>query len=555
MRKYVIGIDTGGTFTDAVLLDIESKGVIATAKRPTTHYQLAKGTGDALADLLGKTDINPADITTVAVSSTLATNTVVENKGARVAVIVIGYVKHFKLPVKAVVFVKGGHNIQGQEEEPLDIDYLVQLIEGLKNEVDAYGVCSAMSIKNPAHELVAEKAINMLDPKPVFCSHRISQLAGMEERAATSGLHAKLMPIMEEFVSGVQNAMDKRSLACDTLVIGGNGKPLLAATAIQEAALTVASGPACSAHFGSSCSRNNTDVLIVDVGGTTTDIAMIKNGTPLLTSEGCQIGRWKTHVEAIDMHTAGVGGDSLVYVDTKNNISIGPSRVTPLATAPDIPPLRQWLGTCDNAKLIILHPGSNQGVMENEITSILSRKGPITVKTIRDETGLGGIPLEKQLEQLTRKQLIYECGFTPTDALQVLGHINLGNFEMSQAGAEILGESLNLTDLQFAEKVVSITEELIENLIIDYLCNHYWDKSLHSFIATRTNHPALGVDFTVKLPLIGIGAAAKYFLPKVAENLRTTVFFPEHCEVGNAMGAALLGLEKLLSEISHGSVY
>ncbi len=71
----------------------------------------------------------PEQISAVVVSSTLATNSVVENKGARVAVIVIGYVKHFKLPVKAVIFVKGGHTIQGTEEEPLDVDYLVQIVE------------------------------------------------------------------------------------------------------------------------------------------------------------------------------------------------------------------------------------------------------------------------------------------------------------------------------------------------------------------------------------------------------------------------------------------
>ena len=170
MQKYIIGIDTGGTYTDAVLLDTNSGAIIATAKKPTTHYNLSVATGVALAELLTTSKVTPEQIDKVVLSSTLATNSVVENKGARVAVIVIGYVKHFRLPVKAVVFVKGGHNIAGEEEQPLDLEYLVELISGLKNEVDAYGICSAMSIKNPAHELVAEKAISMLDPKPVFCS-------------------------------------------------------------------------------------------------------------------------------------------------------------------------------------------------------------------------------------------------------------------------------------------------------------------------------------------------------------------------------------------------
>ena len=106
-----------------------------------------------------------------------------------------------------------------------------------------------MSIKNPAHELVAEKAISMIDPKPVFCSHRISELTGMEKRAATAALHAKLMPVMEEFITGVRQAMDILQLHCPVLVIGGNGYPINGDKATQEAGLTVASGPACTAQF------------------------------------------------------------------------------------------------------------------------------------------------------------------------------------------------------------------------------------------------------------------------------------------------------------------
>ncbi len=553
MKKYIIGIDTGGTFTDAVLVDKISGKVIATAKKPTTHYQLAVGTGEALAELFvnaanaapGISDtLTPDQIDAVAVSSTLATNSVVENKGARVAIIVIGYVKHFRLPVKAVVFVKGGHTIQGEEEEPLDIDYLVQLIHGLKTEVDAYGVCSAMSMKNPTHELVTEKAISMLDPKPVFCSHRISNLAGMQERAATAGLHAKLMPVMQEFIGGVQKAMTSQDLNCRLLVVSGNGKAMAADKIVSEAGLTVASGPACTAFFGASQGEN--DCLVIDVGGTTTDIAMLENGHPLLTTEGCQIGRWKTHVEAVDMYTGGIGGDSHVHVDTKGQLTIGPARVTPLCMAKDMVPVDDWLGAENNSKLIVLRPEAVGEVPDNELTRLLCRTSQLTPATIRKITGLSGIPLEVQLEDLARKQLIFECGFTPTDALHVLGEIDIGDREVAARGAEILGRAMNMSGEDFSRLVVNNTEELIENLIVDYVVQRYWKNSLANFISTRKEHPVLGVDFSIKLPLIGIGAAARYFLPGVAKNLRTTVSFPENCEVGNAIGAAIICMSEEL---------
>ena len=101
---YIIGIDTGGTCTDAVLMEKESGKIIATAKEATTHHDLACGTANALKSLVLKSGVPTESIKHIAVSSTLATNSVVENKGADVALLVIGYVKHFKLPVKAVVF-------------------------------------------------------------------------------------------------------------------------------------------------------------------------------------------------------------------------------------------------------------------------------------------------------------------------------------------------------------------------------------------------------------------------------------------------------------------
>ncbi len=536
--SYIIGIDTGGTFTDAVLMEKKSGRIVATAKKPTSHHCLSDSTGAALAALLLDSGITPGEIGAVAVSSTLATNSVVENKGARVALFVIGYVKHFKLPVKAVIFVKGGHTILGKEEEPLELDYLVNLLHGLKDEVDAYGICAAMSMVNPTHELVAEKAISLIDPKPVFCSHRISQTAGMRERAATAGLHAKLMPIMQDYVKGVGEAMVAQGLTCPMLVIGGNGRSIAADRVVEQAGVTVASGPACTAHFGARQTDGN--ALVIDVGGTTTDIAMISNGLPLMAPEGCRIGQWQTHVEAVDMCTAGIGGDSHLVIDERGGIQLGPSRVVPLSMAGNMLPLEEWLGAGDQAKLIAIAPGVEPRETDDTLTAFLIRRGQATPADIRRETGMAGVSLDRDLEQMTRMQRIYECGFTPTDALHVLGRISLGNREQALIGARVLGRAVNMEAEAFAERVIRLTEEQIENLLIDYVIQHYWGNSLANFISTRNDHPVLGVDFSLKIPLIGIGAAARHFLPRVASRLSTTVTFPEHCEVGNAIGAALI---------------
>lgn len=543
MQEFIIGIDTGGTFTDAALIDAVTGEVVTTVKKPTTHYNLAVGISNSLSSLLDSSGIRPEQIQSVSVSSTLATNSVVENRGARVAVITIGYVRHFKLPVTAVIFVKGGHNIRGEEEQPLDLDYLVQIISGLKKDVDAYGICASMSMKNPAHELVAEKAISMIDPKPVFCSHRISQQAGMEERAATAALHAKLMPIMQGFVDGVQSAMAESKLSCPLVIVSGNGQPLEATQAITEAAQTVASGPACTAIFGSGAGESE-NCLVLDVGGTTTDIAMIRNHKPLLTKDGCHIGDWKTRVEAVDMRTGGVGGDSYVLVDERNKLSIGPVRVGPLCTADNLPSLDSWFGTNQKSRIIGLEQGAHITPENDELSRLLADHSYLTPERIREETGLGGIPLEKRLERLDRDQLIFSCGFTPTDALHVLDKADFGNKKIAREAASILGKPLGLDAEGFSRHIIEEVEKKIETLILDYVVNLHWGKSLTGFLNSRHDHPVLGVTFSLRLPLIGVGAAAQYFLPGVAEKLGTDVLFLKHGEVGNAVAAAKIMLSQ-----------
>ena len=540
MKKYIIGIDTGGTYTDAVLMEADSGAVIATAKEPTTHYHLATGTGHALAALLKSSGVAAADIGQLAVSTTLATNAVVEGKGARVGLFVIGYVKHFSLPVVALVFIKGGHTIMGKEEEPLDLDKLVDTVHGLAKQVDAYAICSAMSMENPTHELVAEKAIAMLDPKPVFCSHRISQQAGMRERAATAALHAKLMPLMQDYIAGVQMAMSKQGLSCPVVIIGGNGQTVSIDQAVERAGVTVASGPACTAHFGAL--QTTGDALVIDVGGTTTDIAIIEGGRPQLAPDGCQIGEWQTHVEAIDMFTGGIGGDSHVVVDDKGVLHLGPSRVVPLAMAGFLISATDWLGAAASSRCIALTAEEDMPEdLGDPVLLFLQQQGPSTPAVIGKAIGLSSVPLERHLEGLAREQLIFETGFTPTDALHALGHIDLGNREAAIDGATILAGIYGTEPEAFCQEVLRLAEKQIEDLIIDYIIHRYWGKSLTSFITSRDSHPVLGVEFSLKIPLIGIGAAARYFLPGVAKRLGTTVSFPEHCEVGNAVGAALLG--------------
>jgi N-methylhydantoinase A/oxoprolinase/acetone carboxylase beta subunit len=311
--RYGIGIDTGGTYTDGVLVDLADQSVLSTAKSPTTHFDLSRGIALCLRDLFKDADVKPAEIDLVAVSTTLATNAVVESKGDPVGLIVAGYTRPLDLPVVSTLFVEGGHTLQGAEETPLDLDAVVRAVSQLKGNVDAYVVCSAMSIKNPTHEKVMAKAVSMIDPLPVFMSHEVSSRVGVADRAATAVLNARLRPVMESFLMGMQDALVALGIARNVMIIRGDATSMNIAETHRQAAATVASGPAATAWFGLSFAPK-ADAVIIDIGGTTTDITMIKGGKPTLTKDGSLIGRWHTHVDAVKMSSVGAAVDSLLVI-------------------------------------------------------------------------------------------------------------------------------------------------------------------------------------------------------------------------------------------------
>jgi N-methylhydantoinase A/oxoprolinase/acetone carboxylase beta subunit len=540
MTAYCVGIDTGGTYTDAVLMESRSRRVVAWSKERTTPHDLSVGVGRALAALFGQ-GFNPAEVGQLAVSTTLATNAVVEGRGARVGLFVLGYVRHFKLPVTATIFFKGGHTITGEEEEALDIEGLVDTLPTLAREVDSYAVCGAMAIRNPAHELVAREAISLIDPKPVFCSHQVSSHPGMKERSATACLHAKLMPLMTDFLASIQRSMLAVGLDCPVTIIRGNGTAAGLEEIIDQAAVTMASGPAATARFGAGCGL--ADALVVDVGGTTTDVCLIRDGAPRLNREGCVIGEWQTHVEAVDMFTAGAGGDSHVLCRRDGSIGLRSTRVQPLAMTPDLPDPNQWLDLGSNTMLVLPAADSDRDVVAaDEILRALDEQGPLPPGRIAELTGISGVTLEKRLERLAFHQRITLAGFTPTDALHALGQLAIGDTQASLAGATILARQLGLTVEAFCRRVVAETETAIENILLTYLARAVWQGDLAAPLLDHRDNDLFTMRFALKLPLIGIGAAARCFLPGVAERLRTRVTFPPYCEVGNAVGAALIAL-------------
>src|SRR5579872_3210243 len=333
-----IGFDTGGTYTDAVAMDA-GRHIIASAKALTTHWDLSIGLGDALRALLDALPVG-ADrglISLVSVSTTLATNAVVENRFSSICTILIGFdekmVERSNLRRGGggvIVRVAGGHEGTGEEHAPLDEAAIDAAVREHGAQVEAFAVASMFSVRNPSHERRARERIRAICPKPVTCSHELSSQLDAPKRALTAALNARLTPQIAHLLEALRTVLQRESIATPLMIVKGDGTLMRAEVALEYPVETVLSGPAASV-VGAAFLSGEDSFAVSDMGGTTTDIAIVLEARPVVRAEGAVIGGWRTMVQAIDVHTCGLGGDSEVYLDRERNLAVGPRKAMPLS--------------------------------------------------------------------------------------------------------------------------------------------------------------------------------------------------------------------------------
>ena len=319
--ELALGIDTGGTFTDAVLLAGGSR-VVAAAKALTTHWDLALGIGNAIRAVLAE---RPAQLrgplSLVCVSTTLATNAVVENRFSPVCTLLIGF--DDAMAARAglqrqgaghVVRVAGGHGATGEESAPLDEEGVLRAVEEFGSRVEAFAVAGNFSVRNPAHELRVRELIRAHSPKPVTCAHELSSKLDAPRRALTAALNARLTPQIRHLIEALGGVLEDLGIAAPLMIVKGDGSLMKAEIALEYPVETVLSGPAASV-VGAGFLTGLADFVVSDMGGTTTDIAIVSGGRPVISAEGALVGGWRTMVEAVDVRTSGLGGDSEVGFD------------------------------------------------------------------------------------------------------------------------------------------------------------------------------------------------------------------------------------------------
>ena len=569
----VIGLDTGGTFTDAALLDTATGAVIGTGKSLTTREDLSIGVGGAIDRVLDAFDGDVSDIGLVSLSTTLATNAVVEGVGGRVCLIMIGFDESAlgradlarALGQDPVFFIAGGHNADGSPQARLDESALRTAVSDTVGDISAFAVAGHFATRNPDHETGARDLLRELGDAPVTCSHELSSSLGGPRRALTAVLNARLINLLDRLVAATESIMAERGLTCPLMVVKGDGSLLQADYARSRPVETVLSGPAASLA-GAAFLAGTKTALVADIGGTTTDIALLRNGVPRLKADGALVGGWQTMVEAADIRTCGLGGDSEVRPvsrGTAGGLTLGPRRAVPLSLlATRWPEVKDHL----SAQLEVAVPMATDGrfvmpLMPHGVPAWLTRSearlaekvletGPVSIADIAGtQLALGAV------DRLIARGLLTLATFTPTDALHVTGGFTGFDHEAAMLGARLMARQKNGIGQKLANTEDELARQTLAELyrrsglaLMDAALAHDGageaQASTNPLLSGLYRPDANEADCLVALSLylgtglVALGASAAAHYPHVANLMGADLTVPDHADVAGAVGAA-----------------
>ena len=408
-------------------------------------------------------------------STTLATNSILTGKGGQVGLICIGWNpdRDWDMGTKVIETVGGGHTVRGHESWPLDVAALDMAIDSMAHKVDAIAISSIFSVYNPDHEERARRAIldkvNML----TVTGHDLTTELGIKERTITAVLNAKLIPIIGDFLSSVEHSMEKRGIKGQIMVYKGDGSLMNIAVARGRPVDTILSGPAASLMGGRLLSKLE-NCIVLDIGGTSTDIAYLDRGFPRINREGASVGNWRTRVRAIDIWTSGLGGDSDMQVDRFGHLEIGPERVMPLAVASKLNPslLDKLRLTRQTTYYMAYDRDASKLSHEDRLVYNLLRENQICTLNEANEALPELTFVTENLRSLKAKGFVVQTGVTPTDIMHVKGVYTPGDVQAAREGVEIFSNLSGMTVDQFTENfmdtmVTRIGGEVIKKIISD----------------------------------------------------------------------------------------
>lgn len=568
---FLLGVDTGGTYTDAVVLDEAADVVVASAKALTSRPDLAIGVGQAIDAALAGAKVAAADIAMVSLSTTLATNALVEGQGGRIALIAIGFEDADlgraglteALRGDPVIRLAGGHNHAGNEVKMLDLALLETELAKLDAGITGFAVAASFATRNPAHEVAVRDLIREVTGKPVSCSHELSQALGGPKRALTAVLNARLIGMLDRLITACEGHLTTVGITARLMVVRGDGALVSASVAREKPIETILSGPAASIA-GASWLTGETDALVSDIGGTTTDVCLLRDGRPKIDPQGARVGPFRTMVEAVAMRTWGLGGDSEVHVvdGLAGGLRLGPRRLMPIALAAKHYPelvhaaldraLAQDVPSADGGQFVL--------PLWSDMPLGLDAREQTVVDRLADGPLRLGHAVQSRMEspalaRLVGRGLVILAGVTPSDASHVLGLVDAWDADAAQKAVTLFARRRTGAGTRIAE-----TAEVMSRQIIDQLTAQTVDCLLQAGFAeddldwadpaALAQHPlthagldqhkgVIQMQMSLGVPVIGLGASAATYYGAVGARLGTRMVLPAHGGVANAIGAVV----------------
>ena len=560
-----LGIDTGGTFTDAVLLG-EDDAVVAKAKAATTHGALHEGLEAAARRVMAGRDA--AAVRLVSISTTLATNALAEGRGGRVGLVAIGFSDRDleradlapALDGGPLVSIVGGHGPAGHEAAPLDLLALDAALPRLR-AAEAVAVAGLFAVREPSHERRVMARLREATGLPVTASHELSAKLNGPRRALTTVLNARLLPLVADLLAAVDEVVRSLGIRAPVTVVRGDGGLMGRDFAATRPVETILSGPAASlvgaAHLAGA-DGGPVDAFVCDVGGTTSDIGRLDGGRPRIAAEGARVSGWSTMVEAVAMDTFALGGDSEVGATEHlaPAVTLGPRRAVPVSFAADHAALDRQLAADRPDALdgrFAVRVGAVAG--EGAERDLLERMDGVTAldRLFRSRSE------RAVMDRLVRRGLARFVAFTPTDALHVLGRLDLGDAAAARKAATLwarqrdrAGRPLAQGPDEAAERVIAAVRRRMGECLLEAAWNAEGRAG-----AERVASPvvqecldgasgAVAASLRLDRPVIGLGAAAAAFLPAAARLAGGEAIVPDHADIANAIGA-------VVGEISFGA--
>lgn len=311
----IIGIDVGGTYTDGVVYD--GGEVIRTAKKPTLHDEINASLLAVLDELTS--DIDRSKIQRLVISTTLVTNLIATGKGERTALVLIpghGLPPHVYHISEDMFFIKGSIDFRGREIETLDEQEVISRINDIKKlGIKRVAIAGKFSNRNNKQEKTVKDLFNRYYPEAltVISSETANQL-NFPRRAATAYFTAMTLKEWQNFVEEIKKSLAERNITSEVFILKADGGTVPLDLSVFMPCETVFSGPAASTMGGKAVTMDNKNSIVIDIGGTTSDISLLIEGEPLYASKGAVINGAYTHINALAVKSVPIGGDSLIYL-------------------------------------------------------------------------------------------------------------------------------------------------------------------------------------------------------------------------------------------------